>query len=175
MTWVVKICEVGGGRRRERSILTLGDIDAPISIEQLGLSLDQGKAILAAIQSTVITLQSAALADHAKARARSETGVTLKDYRLRRIDTVYGRAEIRVPRLERHGVLEACTDWPPHRRSTTEFDKLRMTLSAWMSYRAAEKLMSGLLPIGGGRHHTSFRNQVLDLGAATEEIGRAHV
>ena len=174
MAWVVKICEIGGGRRRERSVLNLGDIDAPISIEQLGLSLDQGKAIMAAIQRTVISVQSVALADYAKARARSEAGVVLKDYRLRRVDTVYGRAEIRVPRLERDGVVDPSTNWPSHCRSTTEFDELRMTLSAWMSYRAAEKLMSGLLPISGGRHHTSFRNQVLGRGAAAEAEGGAN-
>ena len=174
MAWVVKICEIAGGRRRERSIFNLGDIDAPISIEQLGLSLDQGKAIMAAIQRAVISVQSSALADHAKARARSEAGVVLKDYRVRQIDTVYGRAEIRVPRLERNGVVDPSTNWPSHCRSTTEFDELRMTLSAWMSYRAAEKLMSGLLPISGGRHHTSFRNQVLDRGAAAEAVGGAN-
>jgi hypothetical protein len=171
MAWVIKLCEVGEGKRRERSIFKLADLAAPISIEQLGLNLEQGKALMAAIQNAVISVQATALAEHAKSIVRSEPGVIVKDYRLRRIQTVYGSAELRVPRLQRGGVVELCTDWPSHCRSTPEFDDLRMTLAAWMSYRAAEQLLSGLLPIAGGSHHTTFRNRVLDQGDATEASG----
>ena len=171
MAWVIKLCEVGEGKRRERSIFKLADLAAPISIEQLGLNLEQGKALMAAIQNAVISVQATALAEHAKSIVRSEPGVIVKDYRLRRIQTVYGSAELRVPRLQRGGVVELCTDWPSHCRSTPEFDDLRMTLAAWMSYRAAEQLLRGLLPIAGGGHHTTFRNRVLDQGDATEASG----
>jgi len=41
VAWVVKICEITSRKRREMSVLRLGDIVAPISIDRLGLSLDR--------------------------------------------------------------------------------------------------------------------------------------
>jgi len=41
-------------------------------------------------------------------------------------------------------------------------------MSAWMSYRAAEQLISGLLPIKGGRHHTTLRNRIFRHGVASD-------
>ena len=168
MVWIIKICEVGQGRRREKSVFKLGDLCAPIEIERLGVSLEQGKALMAALQSAVVEIQAAALAEHAKLIVRSEPGVALKDYRRRRVQTVYGEVNLRVPRLDRGGIVEPCTQWPTNCRSTPELDTLRTTLSAWMSYRAAEQLLSGLIPLQGGRHHTTFRNRVLVKGATPE-------
>jgi hypothetical protein len=122
------------------------------------------------VQEAVIYVQAEALAEHAKAIVRADPGVVLKDYRLRRIQTAYGVAKIRVPRLLRGGISEPCTDWPTQCRSTPEFDNLRVSLSAWMSYRAAEQLMNKFLPVEGGRHHTTIRNQVLDQGAAPDAV-----
>ena len=168
MVWIIKICEVGQGRRREKSVFKLGDLCAPIEIERLGVSLEQGKALMAALQSAVVEIQAAALAEHAKLIVRSEPGVALKDYRRRRVQTVYGEVNLRVPRLDRGGIVKPCTHWPSNCRSTPELDSLRTTLSAWMSYRAAEQLLSGLIPLQGGRHHTTFRNRVLVKGATPE-------
>jgi len=47
MTWVVKLCKVTDGKRTERTVFTLGDICAPIALDDVGLSLDQGKAVMA--------------------------------------------------------------------------------------------------------------------------------
>jgi hypothetical protein len=165
---VVKICEVGGKRRREKIVFQLGEIAAPISIGELGICLEQGKSLMVAVQRAIVTIQSKALADHAKQEVRSELGVSLKDYRRRRIQTPYGLAELHVPRLERHGVVSPITNWPSNCRSIPEFDSIRAAMSAWMSYRATEKILCGLLPMDSGRHHTTLRNQVLELGKAAE-------
>ncbi len=90
----VKLCEVTGGKRRERTVFMLGDIGAPIAIDEVGLSLDQGKALLAAIQSAVISIQSAALAEYARSRTGAESGVVLKDYRRRRIQRLPTRCTV---------------------------------------------------------------------------------
>ena len=52
---------------------------APISIGELGICLEQGKSLMAAVQRAIVTIQSKALADHAKQEVRSELGVSLKD------------------------------------------------------------------------------------------------
>ena len=51
MTWVIKLCEIAEGKRRERTVFALGDIDAPIDIADLGMSLATGKALLSAVQA----------------------------------------------------------------------------------------------------------------------------
>ncbi len=168
MTWIIKLCEVEDGKRRERTVFTLGEVGAPISIDDVGLSLEEGKAVMAAIQRAVVSIQSSALAEYARTKVRNGTGAVLKDYRRRRIQTAYGTAELKVPRFENDGSVEPCTNWPANCRSTPEFDTLRARLSAWMSYRAAERLLGELLPIEGGRHHTTFRNRILIEGAVTD-------
>lgn len=51
MTWVIKLCEIADGKRRERTVFALGDIGAPIDIADLGMSLATGKALLSAVQA----------------------------------------------------------------------------------------------------------------------------
>ncbi len=79
MTWVIKLCQVADGKRRERTVFTLGDIGAPIEIDDVGLSLEQGKAVMAAIQSAIISVQSSALAEFARSMTQAGTGAVLKD------------------------------------------------------------------------------------------------
>ena len=165
MTWVIKLCEIAEGKRRERTVFALGDINAPIDITDLGMSLAKGKALLSVVQAAIVGVQEAALAERARSVVRAEAGASLKDYRKRRIQTPYGVAVLRTPRLQIGKTLETTTKWPANCRSTPEFDKIRSTLSAWMSYREAEKLLSGLLPTKGFTHHTTLRNRTLVAGA----------
>ena len=66
MTWVIKLCEIAEGKRRERTVFALGDINAPIDITDLGMNLATGKALLSAVQAAVVGLQEAALAENAR-------------------------------------------------------------------------------------------------------------
>ena len=166
MTWVIKLCEIAEGKRRERTVFALGDINAPIDITDLGMNLATGKALLSAVQAAVVGLQEAALAENARSVIRAEAGASLKDYRKRRIQTPYGVAVLRTPRLQFGRTVEPTTKWPANCRSTPEFDKIRSTLSGWMSYREAEKLLTELLPTEGFSHHTTLRNRTLVAGGS---------
>jgi hypothetical protein len=127
-------------------IIRAGDLG---DLGGLGLSLMDGKQLVAQVQQALVAVQSR---DHAAQRptCRScETPCQVKDYRLHRIATVFGQVTLRLPRFRcaSCGGVEAGIDWPAHCRSTPEFDQLRAHLSALMPYRIAAGLLEHLAAI----------------------------
>jgi hypothetical protein len=111
----------------------LGDLGDP------GLSLVDGKQLLAQVQQAVVTAQSR---DHGTRRPTCQPCATpcqVKDYRPHQIATVGGQVTLRLPRSRcaRCGGAEAGVDCPAHCRLTSEPDPLRVHLSALMPYRIA--------------------------------------
>lgn len=76
--------------------------------------------------------------------------MTLKDYRSRKVQTLFGTVVLRVPRLLVGDRVETCLATGRHARATREFDDIRARLSAWMSYRAAMALLGDPYPIKDG-------------------------
>ena len=114
-------------------------------IADLGLTLAQGKQLVAVVQQQIVTAQSR---DHAARRPDCRTCTIpcqVKDYRPHQIATVFGQVVLRLPRFRCAGcgVTEAGVDWPSHCRSTPELDQLRAHLSALMPYRIAAGLVHG--------------------------------
>lgn len=170
MGWIVRLVETGSaGRRRSVDVM---EIDRPgdlVEIGDLGLSLAEGKRLLARVQQEVVAAQAR---EHAGRRpccgaCGARCHVHVKDHRMRRIDTVFGRVAVRLPRFRCTGCGKAVAgvDWPSHCRSTPELDRLRAYLSALMSYRSAAAVLKALLPVDGGGRPETLRNHTLRTGA----------
>jgi hypothetical protein len=77
----------------------------------------------------------------------------VKDWRPRRIATLFGEVRVRLPRFLCAGCggTETGVSRPSHCRSTPELDQLQARLSALMTYRVAADVRAHLLPIDAGR------------------------
>lgn len=112
-------------------------------LEDLGLCLEEGKALLAKLQTLLVTQQVER--DQATRTPCAECGQCrgIKDYRLRHFDTVFGRVVVRRARLMcGNQACRARTEraLPELRgRSTPEFDALRAKFSALLPYRVARR------------------------------------
>jgi hypothetical protein len=143
-------------------VCELGEITAPAELDGVGLDLATSQRILCDLQHAVVTVQQRALKAKAALMRQVDPTLSLKDYRRRSVQTLFGTLKIRVPRLVRRGSRLA----PPclfrnSARSNTEYDELRSRLGAFMSYRMAERLVGDLFPFAVGRASSTTRRQVL--------------
>lgn len=165
--WIVKLERVVDGRTVCGQEVATFDIPARLEhLRDFGLTLDDGKAILAAVQQTVVGEQIAADTQARRTCDGCGSRRHVKDHRQRTIDTVFGRTKVRPPRL----VCRRCqtTNSLPRGRSTPEFDELRAMLSAQLPYRPARDLLKKLLPTTDGVAVTTLRNQVFAVAGRTD-------
>jgi hypothetical protein len=167
MEWVLLLVGTGvDGQSRSFDVTEISRPGGLGDIANLGLTLAQGKQLLAGVQQVVVTAQAD---DHATLRPDCRScGRTchVKDRKPRRFATLFG--EVRVP-LSRFlcagcGRTETGVSWPSHCRSTPELDQLQARLSALMPYRVAADLLVHVLPIDDGKSPETFRNHTLQVG-----------
>jgi hypothetical protein len=135
-------------------------------IASLGLSLAEAKQVLAAIQREIVGAQAR---DHAARRpsCRSCGGAChVKDYRQRRLATLFGEVTVRLPRFRCVACdgIESGVDWPSYGRSTPELDQLQAHLSALMTHRTAADVLEQMFPVDAGKDHETLRRHTLTLG-----------
>src|SRR4051794_6875745 len=100
MGWVLRLVETGVDRS-SRSVDVMA-IDRPGDlgdIADLGLTLAQGKQLVALVQQEIVTAQSR---DHAARRPMCRScgaACQVKDYRPHRIATLFGQVALRLPRF----------------------------------------------------------------------------
>src|SRR5512134_1501622 len=135
------------------------DIVASLSPGHLGLSLSDGKTICAALQQAVAERQVACLTSSGTYCLHCGLVMRVKDYRRRRIDTVYGRIDVKVPRrfCVACGSKPAALALPVTGRSTTEYEQLRAKLAAHLPYRVVSDVLNACLPVAGGVTHATVR------------------
>ena len=170
MGWVLRLVETGvEGSSRSVDVMVIdrpGDLG---DIAALGLTLAQGKRLVALVQQEIVTAQSR---DHAARRPECRSCTIpcqVKDYRPHQIATVFGQVMLRLPRFRCAGCggTEAGVDWPSHCRSTPELDQLRAHLSALMPYRVAAGVLEHLLPVDAGIHSETLRGCTLEARRGT--------
>ncbi len=172
MRWVLRLVEtetdsLGGGvdvmvisRSRD-----LGDI------ADLGLTLPEGKQLLARVQQAVVTAQAHG---HVVLRPNCLScggGCHIKDWRLHQVATLFGTVAVRLPRFRcaSCGHSTTCISWPSHCRSTPELDQLRAHLSALMPYRVAAGVLTHLLPVDAGKSPETLHGHTLKIGEHLRE------
>ena len=145
------------------------EIDRPGNLDDLadlGLRLPDGKQLLSQVQQAVVAAQCR---DHAAQRpaCRACGGICrVKDYRPRRVATLFGRVTVRLPRFRCAGCRadQAGIEWPPQCRSTPEFDQIRAQFSAFLPYRVAAGVLQQLLPLDTGTDPETLRARTLKVG-----------
>src|SRR4051812_40469132 len=153
----------------ETRSVALGELGRPGNlrdIAELGLTLPEAKQLLACVPQAVVAVQAR---DHATLRpncASCGERFGIKDWRSRRVATLFGAVVVRLPRLRCPGCGrgETGTNWPAHCRSTPELDQLQAHLSALMTERLAAGVLAHLLPVAAGTSHGTLRRHTLELG-----------
>ena len=120
----------------------------------IGLSIDDGKKIMSALQSAVVNHEAETYSLFRRVCPDCHTFRPVKDYTARRIRTVFGTVEVRNPRwmLCRDccpgmdgafaPLKEICPD-----RATPELMELTARLGSMMPYRQAAKVLADFLPV----------------------------
>ncbi len=137
----------------------------------LGLSIDDGKSIMAALQSAVVNHETETYSLFRRVCPDCHTFRSVKDYTTRRIRTVFGTVEVRNPRWmlcrECHpGMVgafaplkEICPD-----PATPELMELTARLGSMMPHRQAAKVLADFLPIEPTETHATVRNRTIRIG-----------
>src|SRR4051795_6692175 len=135
-------------------------------IANLGLTLAEGKQLLAQVQQQLVAEQANT---HTAFRpdCRSCGGTChVKDWQPHRIATLFGEVRLKLPRFLCTGCGCGATgvSWPSHCRSTPELNQLQARLSALMPFRVAADLLQHLLPIDAGKSPETLRSHTLRVG-----------
>ncbi len=175
MHWIVRIeCEAEDGEhpssseaiRIERPRLEIaGDV---------GLTLEDGKRIMAALQRRVVADQLREYCDRSRRCSSCGAARPLKDRRRRVIDTVFGRVTVASPRYKRcrcgsHHEQTAPVSGLIPSRVLPELLRLQAKLGADLPYRRAAAILRTFLPEATCFSHATTRNRVIKVGQAIED------
>ena len=169
MAWIVRLVKAAAdGEEQCVDVMTISRPDDLGDIATLGLTLAEGKRLLAALQQEIVAAQAR---DHAIHRpdCRGCNGVCrVKDYRDHAVATLFGQVTVRLPRFRCAGCggIEAGASWPSHCRSTPGLDQLRAHLAALMPYRVAADVLAHMVPVDAGMNPETLRRHTLKIGKA---------
>jgi hypothetical protein len=142
VAWTVRLVKIGAeGEEQWVDVMQVNRPDDLGDIANLGLTLAEGKLVLAGLQREIVAGQAS------------------------------GRVTLRLPRFccAKCGGIEAGNGWPSHCRSTPELDQLRAHLCALMPYREAADVLAQMLPLGAGKGCETLRRRTLAVGEALRD------
>ena len=139
----------------------------------IGLSLEEAKTLINSIESEFVSAQAAEIVEMRRRCSCGKT-LTIKDWKLRRIHTTFGRVYLPSHRLM------SCTCGSPERRaisplkgwlaqSTNELRYLAAKLASQYSYRQAAGILHDLLGVHPRFCHVSVRAATLDAGSRLDQ------
>jgi hypothetical protein len=175
MRWVLRLMATGDAIRPESADLI--EIYRPAgiaTIADLGLTLTEAKQLLRCVQQAVVAAQTEVHGRHRPDCLSCRGGCQVKDWRSRRVATLFGEVVLRLPRFTCAVCKRIVTsiDWPRHTRSTPELQQLQAHLSAMMTYRVAAGVLQHLLPVTAGTSPETLRSHTLHIG---EVLGSADI
>jgi len=126
------------GENRSVDVMTINRPDDLSDLANLGLTLAEGKLLLAGLQQQIVAMQAGSHALRRPACRSCGAVCHVKDYRDHTVATLFSQVTLRLPRFRCAGCggNEAGHGWPSHCRSTPELDRLQAHLAALMPYRA---------------------------------------
>jgi hypothetical protein len=176
VAWIVKLVSIGAeGEEHSTEVMQIARPEDLTDLASLGLTLAEGKRLLAGVQREIVAAQARLHAAHRPECRGCGAACRVKDYRHHAIATPFGQVAVRLPRFRCAGcgATEAGVAWPPHVRSTPELDRLRAQLSALMTYRTAAEVLAQVFPVDAGadpetlRRHTFRVAEELPMQAVT--------
>src|SRR5918997_1148711 len=182
VVWIVRLVSVGAEEEeRSTDVMRIARPDDLADLAALGLTLAEGKRLLAGPQREIVAAQARLHAVRRPECRGCGAVCRVKDYRQHAIATLFGQVTVRLPRFRcaACATTETGVGWPPHVRSTPELDRLRARLSALMTYRTAAGVLAQLFPVDAGadpetlRRHTFKTAEALPMRAETRPPTRA--
>lgn len=172
---IVETTFENGTTKRHR----LGRLSRPFRRTQpegFGLLLEDAKTILGQLQSAILHDQIEEISEASRICPDCDGVRAIHDYRSRVLDTLFGRFEVKAPRIRRcacnaksdvvlGGPLSPLAHFFPD-RSTPELRRLQAELGARHSFREAVRILETFLPCAK-QVNTSVRNR---LGKVAREI-----
>jgi hypothetical protein len=162
----VRLDEVSGGGR---------PVD-PLADSPIGLTLAEGKAMLAAAQARLVEAQAAAYCAARRQCGHCRDARPLKGWRRRRLVTLFGTIDVRAPVFKpcRCGVacrryLSPLSEIMPD-RCTPEFERMMARMGSLVAYARAPALIAEFLPLGRLIGATTARRRTLRVGARLERL-----
>src|SRR3954466_2211547 len=165
----MKLVSIGAaGDERSTEVMRIARPDDLTDLATLGLTLAEGKQLLAGVQQELVAAQARRHAACRPACRRCSTTCRVKDYRQHAIATLFGQVVVRLPRYccVECGVTEAGLGWPSHIRSTPELDRLRAQLAALMPYRTAAEGLGRVFPVDAGADPETLRRHTFKIAEA---------
>jgi hypothetical protein len=169
VAWIVRLVQIGAdGEEPFADVMTINRPDDLDDIANLGLTVADGKRVLAGLQQEIVAAQTRS---HSVRRpdCRRCSGIChVKDYRDHAVATHFGQVTVRLPRFRCAGCggIEAGTGWPSHCRSTPELDQLQAHFAALMPYRMAADVLKQVFPVEAGTDPETLRRHTLKIGGA---------
>jgi hypothetical protein len=125
------------------------------SADDVGLKLAEAKALLTPLQHIVVSQQLQKYCAAARFCPSCHASRSVKDHRVRRLDTALGRVAVDAPRFDGCRFCGQDKTVSPisrilSKRVTPELEQLQAKLAAELPYRRAAALLKELLPETGG-------------------------
>ena len=150
-----------------------------LSKGEIGLSISDGKSIMACLQQVVVKQQCEAYVLTSRYCSDCETFRRIKDSGKRKNRTVFGRVEVSNPRImncrrclpyffDASAVLrDICPD-----QATPELMELSARMGSLMPYRKAADVLAEFLPIPSTESFMTLRHRTMKVGERLDEKAR---
>ena len=169
MVWIVKLVSIGAeGEEHGTDVMRIAKPDDLSDLASLGLTLAEGKRLLAGVQQEIVAAQVRVHAARRPACRGCGVACQVKDYRRHAIATLFGQVTVRLPRFRCGGcgATETGVAWPSYARSTPELDRLRAQFSALMTYRTAAEVLAQVFPVDAGADPETLRRRTFKTAEA---------
>ena len=183
MQWTVRLeTTTSAGEVKTADLVTFSRPAVVSTLAEVGLVLDETKALLGKLQASMLCGQVAAYAAHHRVCAACGALQPLKDRRTRRLQTLFGTVEVEAPRFKlcrccpSAPMMEASTVSPVcallTARCTPELERVQAELGARTSFRDGVRILESLLPVSPVNHEsvrTRTHSVALQLEAADRQ------
>lgn len=169
------VAETDNGHEEPLTVTSVERSD-DLSIDTLGLNLEEAKSILAAVQMALTDAQAHVESERQRACPCCGEPRKLKDRRTIKVRTLFGKISVPSPRYRRcpcetPGVTAPLVSALPE-RVTPELLALEAKWASLMAYGATVKLLGDVLPIDEATNAQTIRNDVLGVAERLEaELG----
>ncbi len=152
-----------------------GSNTAECSAATVGLTLADGKRMLAGLQDHLVQAQTEEYCRQRRVCSHCGSQRPLKDVRARRLLSVFGTVEVRAPRFSpcrcavtRRHTLNPVAEIMPD-RCTPEYERIIVKMGSLLPYRRARTLLSEFLPLGDVPAVETTRRRTMRVGARLEQ------
>ena len=176
MRWtVVLVAETEQGQRVEQPLLSLVR-DQEVVVEQLGLTLAEGKRLLQAVQQRMVTAQVKRHGTVYRRCGHCRRKLSTQGYQRRWFRSAFGKVPIRVRRLttcrcqgEPRRTFSSLPASGPHGVIAPEWLYLQAKLASLIPFARVAELLSEVLPANEGLNAETVRTRVGRVGRRLED------